>query len=279
MDHIEAQARYYRNLHLRDRSIVAVIHVEDKVDEIFWNNQLQNIHPGHYYFVSQSRSNSGVDSKGCEQCLKYIPYLNRDFFICIDSDLRLLRNEEDLTPENYIAQTYAYSWENHYCESKHLHHRYENAINSAEFDFISFLQEFSHIVYTPLLLLIHHKTPELNLMWNVSKFNACINLQPSRNDLANNGREYLKKTSKLFDETTKCLQIPEGYQIERLTPDNAYLHIQGHQLYKLILHIGTLLCRGKNVAFKSEILDTATQTSGYEEIDCVQSDLASILSI
>lgn len=25
---------------------------------------------------------------------------------------------------------------------------------------------------------------------------------------------------------------------------NAYLHIQGHQLYKLIMHIGTMLCKG-----------------------------------
>ena len=47
-------------------------------------------------------------------------YLTDSFFICIDSDLRLLRGEEGLSAVNHIAQTYAYSWENHLCESSHL---------------------------------------------------------------------------------------------------------------------------------------------------------------
>lgn len=72
--------------------------------------------------------------------------------------------------------------------------------------------------------------------------------------------------------------MPEDYSIESLTPENAYLHIQGHKLYNLITHIGALLCSGKRVAFKSEILEKASQTSGYYEIDCVQSDINKILS-
>ncbi len=91
MSRIEDQAKYYRNLPLRDRNIKAVIHVEDKEDEIFWNTQLQANNPGVYHFISQSRNETGNESKGCEQCLKYRSYLNQQFFICIDSDLRLLR--------------------------------------------------------------------------------------------------------------------------------------------------------------------------------------------
>ncbi|MDE6290931.1 MAG: hypothetical protein K2M16_05315, partial [Muribaculaceae bacterium] len=60
-------------------------------------------------------------------------------------------------------------------------------------------------------------------------------------------------------------------------PENAYLHIQGHKLYDLIAYIGWLLCKGKDVQFKSEVLENGFPISGYPEIDSVQSDLTTIL--
>ena len=65
---------------------------------------------------------------------------------------------------------------------------------------------------------------------------------------------------------------------EHLDYANAYLHIQGHQLYKLVLHIGTLFCHGTNIAFKTGVLDKALHTEGYVEIDNVQTDLVKITS-
>lgn len=278
MNRIEDQANYYKNLHLRDRSIKAVVHVEDRDDVKFWNIQLQNVAPGKYHFVSQSKSNNGTDTKGCEQCLRYLPYINHRFFICIDSDLRLLRKEEGLTSGNFVAQTYAYSWENHHCAAGLLQHRFVDAVPDAEFDFEVFLGELSRAIYVPLQLLVYCKTPELNTIWNIGKFNKCIPLQPSRQDLANNGYDYIRKVRTLFEDAISSLDSPEAFSIAGLTPGNAYLHMQGHQLYKLIMHIGTMLCRGKNVAFKTTVLDSATHTAGYEEINNVQSDLVEILS-
>ena len=72
--------------------------------------------------------------------------------------------------------------------------------------------------------------------------------------------------------------MPEGFTVDGLTPENAYLHIQGHQLYNLVVNIGTLLCKGKKIAFKSEVLDKGFPISGYVEIDDVQSDLSTILN-
>ena len=65
---------------------------------------------------------------------------------------------------------------------------------------------------------------------------------------------------------------------EYLNEENAYLHTQGHQIYKLVLQIGTLLYRNANVAFKSDIFDKATHTNGYPEIERVQADLKQITS-
>lgn len=74
------------------------------------------------------------------------------------------------------------------------------------------------------------------------------------------------------------LSLPDNYSIDGLTPENAYLHIQGHRLYNLIVNIGTMLCGGKRVAFKSEVLANSFPIFGYSEIDNLQSDLTVILT-
>lgn len=278
MSRIEDQANYYKNYHLRYRDIVAVIHVEDEDDKRFWINELQNIKAGNYHFVTQSKSERGIESKGCEQCLKYRPYINRQFFICIDSDLRLLRGEEGLTPENYIAQTYAYSWENHSCEAANLEYRFREKVADSEFSFIYFLKELSYIVYRPLLYLVYCKTPQLSELWNIKLFNKCLPIQLKREELENNGQPYLQKIRQLFEDKLYSLSLPEEFSVEGLTPENAYLHIQGHRLYDLVMNIGTLLCRGKRVAFKSEVLDKDFPNSGYAEIENVHYDLNTILN-
>lgn len=188
-----------------------------------------------------------------------------------------LRGEKGLTPEHYIVQTYAYSWENHSCEAEHLEKRFQTKIDDCEFSFYSFLKELSKVVYTPLLYLVYYKDPDLNTLWNITKFNRCMPIQLRREELANNGQLYLQKISNLFTTELASLDLPSDYCIDNLTPFNAYLHIQGHRLYDLILNIGTMLCKGRRVAFKSEVLDNGFPISGYPEINLVQADLSDIL--
>ena len=247
---------------------------------MFWNHQLQKASPATYHFLAYSKNDKGNEAHGCEQCLRYKSFLTSRFFICIDSDLRQLRGEKGLSADNFIAQTYAYSWENHFCESEHLQERFVKMLPNVEFDFNIFLQDLSKVVYQPLLYLVHYsKGSELNQQWNITKFNACLPLQPKREELANNGSLYLERVTKLFSEAIDNLQQEVPLEYEHLDETNAYLHIQGHQLYKLVLHIGTLFCHGTDVAFKSDVLDKALHTEGYAEIDNVQSDLVKITSV
>lgn len=275
---IEKQAKLYRNLALTGR-YQAVVHLEDKEDETFWNYQLQSIKPGRYRYLYFSKSNDGKDTRGCEQCLKFRPYLTTRFFICIDSDLRLLRGETELSAKNFIAQTYTYSWENHLCEASHFNERMKQVQMKIDFDTQAFLTSFSRIVYQPLLYLIRYGADcRINQLWNVSKFNACIPFQPKRTDLADNGKEYLKTVQSLFDTAISGLPEEPANANGTLNPQNAYLYIQGHQLYKLMLHIGTLLCKGTGIAFRTNILDEGLHTTGYDEIEMLQHDLKSILN-
>ena len=278
MDRIYQQAQYFSNLPLRDRSIKAVVHLEDSDDVPFWSNQLRNIHPAKYRFLTYSKNGNGTDSRGCEQCLRYKPYLNKRFFICIDSDLRQLKGEQGLTANNNVAQTYAYSWENHFCEAEHLQERFTELVSDSDFDFKVFLHNLSVVVYRPLIYLVHYsRCSELNQQWNITKFNSCLPLQPKRDELEDNGKGYIGRVAELFDEKISGLQLPEEMTNEYIDEANAYLHIQGHQLYKLVLQIGSMLCKGKGVAFKTEILAKAVHTEGYNEIENVQLDLMQIL--
>lgn len=278
MDRINQQAQYFSNLPLRDRSIKAVVHLEDSDDVPFWSNQLRNIHPAKYRFLTYSKNGNGTDSRGCEQCLRYKPYLNKRFFICIDSDLRQLKGEQGLTANNNVAQTYAYSWENHFCEAEHLQERFTELVSDSDFDFKVFLHNLSVVVYRPLIYLVHYsRCSELNQQWNITKFNSCLPLQPKRDELEDNGKGYIGRVAELFDEKISGLQQPEEMTNEYIDEANAYLHIHGHQLYKLVLQIGSMLCKGKGVAFKTEILDKAVHTEGYNEIENVQLDLMQIL--
>lgn len=278
MDRIYQQAQYFSNLPLRDRSIKAVVHLEDSDDVPFWSNQLRNIHPAKYRFLTYSKNGNGTDSRGCEQCLRYKPYLNKRFFICIDSDLRQLKGEQGLTANNNVAQTYAYSWENHFCEAEHLQERFTELVSDSDFDFKVFLHNLSVVVYRPLIYLVHYsRCSALNQQWNITKFNSCLPLQPKRDELEDNGKGYIGRVAELFDEKISGLQLPEEMTNEYIDEANAYLHIQGHQLYKLVLQIGSMLCKGKGVAFKTEILDKAVHTEGYNEIENVQLDLMQIL--
>ena len=280
MSNIEDQARYYNNLPLRYRNIKAVVHLEAEEDIPFWDYQLQNAYPSQYRYITYSKNNNGADARGCEQSLRYKPYLTKRFFICIDSDLRLLKGEEGLTAENRIAQTYTYSWENHLCEAEHLQHRYHTKVPNPGFDFSIFLKNLSVVLYLPLLYLVHYsQEPSLNQQWNISKFNTCLPLQPNRKELEDNGKPYIEKVKKLFADALKSLQPPANMTNENLKKEEAYLHIQGHQIYYLILHIGTLLCKGTGVAFKTGILHKTFPINGYSEIENLQTDLKQILSV
>lgn len=277
MDWIRKQARLYQNL-ARTTRYQAVVHLEDKEDERFWDYQMQSVKAGRYRYLHYSKSNKGNDSRGCEQCLRFKPYLTNQFFVCIDSDLRLLRGELGLTATNHIAQTYTYSWENHFCEAGHLNERMQQALAQVDFNLQDFLHAFSKIVHRPLLYLIENGADsKTNQLWNVAKFNACIPLQPSRTDLADNGASYLSKVKANFEKAMEIFADKEPAIVDSITETNAYLHIQGHQLYKMLMHIGTLLCSGTGIAFKTAILDRGLHTEGYKEIDYLQSDLHYIL--
>lgn len=287
-DIYQEQARFFANVPLMQSGIVASVHLEDGDDKGFWNAMLQGQHPGHYYFITHSRSPKGYDTKGCEQCLKYRPYLSKRFFICIDSDMRYLLQEPNLDAANFICQTYTYSWENHYCEASALQQRFEKQCpdKAATFDFSKFLMELSRALYKPLLLLLYclkNDKPDFNLRM----FSDCLPKQCKRVELADNGKSLIERIATNFEQHLNS-QIAQSVDFEAednccqalgVNEKNACLHVRGHNIFDLIAYIGDLLCRGASVSFKSDVLMKELPPQTFWQAKKVTEDIALIVKL
>ena len=285
-DVYQEQARYFANVPLMQRDIIASVHLEDDDDKCFWEAMLQSRHTGQYKFITYSRSQKGFDTKGCEQCLKYRTYLSKRFFICIDSDMRYLLQEAGINASNYICQTYTYSWENHYFEAFALKQRFEVQCpeKAATFDFSEFLSTLSKTVFKPLLLLLFCLKND-RTDFNLRMFSACLPNQCKREELAENGKALIERIAKNFEpylnsdfaksvdfEAESCF-----FQALNVNEQNAYLHIRGHNLFNLVAYVGDLLCRGTSVSFKKDVLMKDLPPQTYWQIKKVAEDIAEIV--
>lgn len=284
----EKQAKYYANVPLLT-GCVASVHLEDAEDKQFWNLLLQRVAPGEYYYVSGSRSKKEKQTTGCEQCLKYRGYLSKYFFIAVDSDIRYPLQESDLDSEHFVAQTYTYSWENHYCEANGLQKRFEKAMavegKAVPFDFNCFIGKLSKLLYVPFIYLIYNKCKgDKDTFVTVKKVFGCLPSQIRHEWLDNNG-EGLLEYIKCKIETTFPMMRSEDLtptinrmKLLGITEDNVYLHVRGHNLFKMLRSMGLILCHGSKVRFTKEVLQSELLVDdSYWQLEKVENDLRSIL--
>ena len=277
--YIQEQAVYYANIPKMDPRYKASVHLEDVEDEMFWNAMLQQVLPGEYNFISHSRSKKGNDTRGCEQCLKYVGCLSKLFFVCIDSDLRNIVGKNQYSAEKFVAQTYAYSWENHLCHAQELQQRFIDvcAAPKLKFDFLQFLSCYSKVLYRALELLVHEE-----IHGNKDFFKKIISVLPKQyrsSNMLNNGEPYCRDLMTALDELEKQIDTSDLSNVEQLlqnmgiTPENAYLYMRGHDVYDLIRNIGEKISEN----FEKDVLQKSFATSGYPEIQKVNDDLRTIL--
>ena len=241
---IEQQATDFANVPIIQRGIRASVHLEDWEDVLFWDTMIQRVAPGRYNYLAYSKADNGHRASGCSQCLKYIGYTSKQFFVCIDSDMNWLLQKEDMDASHYLAQTYTYSWENHYAVADHLQKRLAAVLPDVarQFDFRLFLSEYSKIVYHPLLALLYclrNKDARLSQ----KKMFDCLPHQCKAVELLHNGKGILaeidNRLSSLLNHSGILFDIDfeteeARYAALGLTEENAYLHTRGHNLYDLV---------------------------------------------
>ena len=284
-DYIAEQAVDFKNRRYF-MPVDAVVHLEDAEDEMFWDSILQGIKPGNYNYIHYSKSKKGNDTHGCEQCLRYKDYLDDKFFICIDSDLRNLIGTERFSAEDYIAQTYTYSWESHYCFAERLQNVLSDACPDAakKFDFEKFLKAYSSAVYPAFMFLLHLKRNGVAGDFE-REFNARLPKQCTGAQMDNDGELFVRSLSESMTELCQNNKHWELFDLQNakaclvgtnLTEDNAYLYVRGHNVRDIIAYIGTVICKEYQISFVNEIL-YSTIVSGCQDLQKVKDDLRQIL--
>ena len=252
----ESQARYYKNLLIINRQ-KACLHVEDTNDKAFWKAIFLKFFPNDsFHYITYSKSNNENNTTGCEQCLKFKPYLDKHFLICIDSDYRFLYQETDIDIQHFIFQTYTYSFENHLCHEDSFNKTCKSCtgFDNTSYDYPSFIKQFSNIIYE---LFIWHISLYKN---NPSDFEKDVFLQilDMGSIVANKQNEYLfalqtRITAKLTSlqathPNFDLLSQKTYYESMGVKNENVYLYIRGHNLFALFQKIANDTC--------SSILDT-----------------------
>lgn len=282
-DNILSQARHYNNLPIIKRDIRSVVHLEDAEDEPFWNTIIQRVRPGKYHYVHYSKSEKGNNTTGCDQCLKFRPYLTSRFFICIDSDLRYLMGEPNLDAAHYVIQTYTYSWENHYCQDSILQQSVASHIGSLGFDFSVFFTNLSHALFEPLLLLLYCKRTSNNLLTE-KIFRQKLKKQCTSTEAKNDGAGYVQYIIQTFAPLLSAgpsIGFNAGaeavnYAAKGLDDENAYLHVRGHNIYELTSNIGRMFSSHLQICFKTNVIKKALVGGAYWEYSEIENDLRRI---
>lgn len=260
----------------------ALVHVEDEDDIWFWRQILSRYRPARYKFLPGSINEYGRHTTGCFQCLKYRDFLTQRFFICIDSDLRYLLNE-DISAMHGILQTYTYSWENHCCFAERLQREFMDLTGRGEmFDFRSFLINYSKILYRPFILMLYCERCGLS-DFNREIFKRLISIQYRAGDELNDGLSLLNRLAEEVDSIINSIIIENEIDIiaeelrytdKGLVPDNVYLYIRGHAVYNLINSIGEKLCEGSDVDFEQNILKSPLTLDTYDALFKIEKDIA-----
>lgn len=275
------QACYFANVPILYPKIVASVHLENEDDIFFWDTLLQRTTEGEFNYITHSKSKKGNETSGCEQCLAYKPYLCKNFFICIDSDLRYLLQEPEIDASHFIAQTYYYSWENHLCRAEVLQKRLDEK-GDFGFDFNVFLTSLSSVLYKPLLLLLH-STKEGKALLTMQQFRACVPQQCMSNEIENNGEVLIQKISSNFSPyLDKALSFDYKTEEQRYTAlglnsSTAYLFVRGHAIYDLVRYIGTRIYKVEDGSFLKDILQQVSRDE-YVEMNKIYNDLRTILN-
>ncbi len=252
--HYQSLARYYTNIPILQKKCRAVVHLEGDADKIFWKPFFDRFLPeDSFRFLPYSKNENGNDTSGCEQCLKFKPYLNRNFIICIDSDYRYLLGEPDLDADHFVFQTYTYSIENHICHCEGLDDvcksscKFDNTI----YDFKAFLENYSRIIYNLFIwhIALFRDNPTA---FDKDEFCSIINLVAIDRDVQNQSKVLMEELEHKINDKINFLEasFPDfdlnaeknKYKKLGVTEENVYLYIRGHNLYSLCVSLGKKVC-------------------------------------
>lgn len=250
-----------------------VAYVESYDDVAFWRTLLAEFETDEYYFQVMLPSATSL-AKGKKMVLMNTlntAELGKSLIACVDSDYDFLLQgktsvSHKINSSPYIFQTYAYAIENFHCYAESLHEVCVQAtLNDRKLmDFPTFLKSYSQIVYPLFLWNVFFYRKRDTFTFPMYDFNSCTRLQevnvhhPERT-LEPVQRAVAAKLSELRKRFPQYIKPVDSLaaDLDRLglTPDTAYLYIQGHHLMdsvvmKLLIPVCTVLRREREQEIK-----------------------------
>lgn len=263
--------------------VSTIVRVESEDDIPFWQHVFSISRPGQKVKFLPSETGSGpiARQRGKTVCMRYVGHLNKNFVICVDSDFDSFTRPGVLDKNKFIFQTYTYSFENHHCWIHSLQ-QYWASLSINDFDFEVFLTELSHILYPVLIEMLTIKAARKKT-WNLTELCGIIlsSQVNKKGRLDNNGQQLLNEIKSHLATWSKMQTHPTKVACDRmsttavrlgLTKDTAYLYMQGHCIFDLVLRIGNVLCNKKR-NFLYEVLDPSLIHCKSAEMKHVIADL------
>lgn len=270
------------------RRIVA--YVESYDDVAFWRTLLSEFENEEHYFQVMLPSSTSL-AKGKKTVLMNTlntEELGRSLIACVDSDYDFLLQDatavsRKINRNPYIFQTYGYAIENFHCYAESLHEVCVQAtLNDHHLlNFSVFLRRYSQIAYPLFLWNLWFYRQHDTQTFPMYEFNACVRLQDinMRHPYACLDQMAQVVSDRLADFRNRFPQYVEPIATWSkeltelgLTPDTAYLYIQGHHIMddvvlRLLIPVCTQLRREREREIK-RLAEHAEQfhneMTGYE---------------
>lgn len=265
-----------------------VAYVEAYDDIFFWRTALSEFENAHRYFEVMLPSRHTL-TKGKRSVLMNLISGNagESMIACVDADYDYLLQgstsmSRTINHNPYVFHTYAYAIENLQCYAPSLHTVcVAVTLNDRMiFDFVSFLSEFSEIIYPLFIWNIWYYRSTSYGRFTMTDFNKVIELgninpwnyeESFRRLRKKVGRKVIELQKKNPDAHESYQEVKNSLRELGVTPRTTYLYIQGHHLFnKVVAPLMEKICfrlyRDRESEIKREALHVAqykTELAGY----------------
>ncbi len=228
-----------------------VVLVEGKSDKPFWEPIFEQVVPRQFRIYADVNFPTPNTTGKAALEAHYLPHVERDFLICLDSDYDYLLGSPTLS-QPFVFQTYVHSVENFLCYAPSLSNILALGTRTeyAAFDFESFLARYSEAVYRWLICQLYLKQTTQTGPEHPPVFAAITDPEADLLELARQTETRSAPLFAAFENTPEFQNFVTQLTDLGLTPQNAYLFVRGHDLLervvlKLLKHVsGPLIQQG-----------------------------------
>lgn len=239
---IEEEIEFYQGIRINEK-LDTIIKVEGQDDEPFWKSIFYECFPElkiEIYKESVYFPSVGASGKGT--LLHFASYSSKELILCLDSDYDFLLDNEVINSNPFVLQTYADSIENYWCNPKHLQQICckAGAVDVVDFDFESFFEKFSEIVYELFLVSVHEESKKQDNTFDRKALGVFMSLEGTK-DVSDNGEEILNVLAQKVEGELTNHQLSEELksrilsklEILGINRDNISWLIRGKNIYSI----------------------------------------------